>query len=119
MTLPLADITFSTDGDVVVASVRGEIDMSNAGEIGEAIGRRLSNEALAFVFDLSACEYVDSAGIQLIYELQEKLRNRGQDIRVVIAPGALISEALHLTDVPRAVGAAETVEAAVTSLRST
>jgi anti-sigma B factor antagonist len=119
VTLPLADITFSTDGDVVVASVRGEIDMSNAGDIGEAIGRKLSNEEHAFVFDLTACEYVDSAGIQLIYELQEKLRNRGQDIRVVIAPGALIGEALRLTDIPRVVGAADTVEAALTSLRST
>jgi anti-sigma B factor antagonist len=117
VTVPLADLTFSSDGDVVVASVRGEIDMSNAGEIGEAIGRQLSNEAHALVFDLTACEYLDSAAIHLIYELHTQLRNRGQDIRVVIAPGALIGEALRLADVPRAVGATETVEAALTSLR--
>jgi anti-anti-sigma factor len=119
MNVPLADLTFSSDGDLVVASVRGEIDMSNAGEIGEAIARRLSNEALALVFDLTACEYVDSAGIHLIYELHDRLRNRGQEIRVVIPPGALIGEALRLADVPRAVGAAETVEDAVASLRAT
>jgi anti-sigma B factor antagonist len=117
VTLPLADVSFSADGDIVVASLRGEIDMSNAGEIGEAIGRRLTNDNLALVLDLTEVEYVDSAGIHVIYDLHERLRNRGQDIRVVIAPGALIAEALRLADVPRAVGAAESVEAALVSLR--
>jgi anti-anti-sigma factor len=117
MTVPLADLVFSSDGDIVVASVRGEIDMSNASELGDAIGRRLTNEDLALIFDLGACEYLDSAGIQLIYELHERLRNRGQDVRIVIAPGAVIGEALRLADVPRVVGAEESVEAAVASVR--
>jgi anti-sigma B factor antagonist len=117
VTLPLADVSFSSDGDIVVASLRGEIDMSNAGEIGETIGRALTNDAMALVLDLTAVEYVDSAGIHVIYELHERLRTRGQDIRVVIAPDALIAEALRLADVPRAVGAEESVEAALISLR--
>lgn len=117
MMLPLADIGFESDGDVVVASVRGEVDMSNAGEIGEAIGRRVSNETHSLVIDLTSCEYLDSAGIHILYELQDRLRNRGQDIRVVVPTGAMIAEALRLADVPRAIGSAETVEAALVSLR--
>ena len=117
MTLPLADVAFSTDGDIVVASLRGEIDLSNAGEIGEAIGRRLTNDVLALVLDLTAVDYVDSAGIHVIYDLHERLRNRGQDMRVVIAPGAVIAAALRLANVPRAVGAEESVEAALGTLR--
>jgi len=35
--VPLADITFVTDGDIVVASVVGEIDMSNAPELSDAL----------------------------------------------------------------------------------
>jgi anti-anti-sigma factor len=117
MTVPLADLVLSSDGDVVIASVRGEIDISNASELGDAIGRRLTNEDLALIIDLGACEYLDSAGIHLIYELHERLRNRGQDVRVVIAPGAVIAEALRLADVPRTVGAEESVEAALASVR--
>jgi hypothetical protein len=45
------------------------------------------------------------------------LRNRGQQIRVVIPPDATIAEALRLADVPRAIGAADTVDAAIVSLR--
>jgi anti-sigma B factor antagonist len=115
--LPLADVSFSADGGVVVASLRGEIDLSNAGELAETIGRRLTNDVLALVLDLTAVEYVDSAGIHVIYDLHDRLRNRGQDLRVVIAPDALIAEALRLADVPRAIGAADSVEAALASLR--
>jgi anti-sigma B factor antagonist len=117
VTLPLADVSLSSDGDIVVASLRGEIDMSNAGELGETIGRALTNDVLALVLDLTAVEYVDSAGIHVIYGLHERLRAPGQDIRVVIAPGALIAEALRLADIPRAVGVADSVEAALVSLR--
>jgi anti-sigma B factor antagonist len=117
VTLPLADVSFSSDGNIVVASLRGEIDMSNAGELGDTIGRALTNDALALVLDLTGVEYLDSAGIHVIYELHERLRTRGQDIRVVIAPDALIGEALRLADVPRAVGVADSVEAALVSLR--
>jgi anti-sigma B factor antagonist len=117
VTLPLADVSFSSDGDIVVASLCGEIDMSNAGELGETIGRALTNDAMALVLDLTAVEYVDSAGIHVIYELHERLRTRGQEIRVVIAPDALIAEALRLADVLRAIGVAESVDAALVSLR--
>jgi anti-anti-sigma factor len=115
--LPLADIAFDKDGDVVVARIRGEVDMSNAGEIGDAIARRVSNETHSLVVDLTPCEYLDSAGIHVLYELQDRLRNRGQDLRVVVPDGATIAEALRLADVPRAIGAAESVDAALVSLR--
>jgi anti-anti-sigma factor len=117
VTLPLADVAFSNDGDVVIATVRGEVDMSNSGELGEAIGRRLSNDTHGLVVDLSSCDYLDSAGIHILYTLHDRLRDRGQDLRVVIPPEATIAEALRLADVPRAIGSAETVEAALASLR--
>jgi anti-sigma B factor antagonist len=117
VSVPLADVSFSADGDIVVAVVRGEIDMSNAGELGEAIARRLSNDAHGLVLDLSACEYLDSAGIHVLYELHDRLRTRGQGMRVVVPAEAPIGAALSLADVPRAIGTAESVEAALASLR--
>ena len=113
----LADLSIDLVDGIVVVQIVGEIDMSNAGELGDAIGRRLSNDALALVLDLTAVEYIDSAGIQVIYELHSQLGDRGQAIRVVIAPAALIGEALRLADVPRVVGVAESLEAALASVR--
>ena len=117
MNVPLADITFAIDDDIVVASVIGEIDMSNAPEFGDALATRLKNESRGLVLDLTACDYVDSAGIHVLYELHERLRNRGLDLRVVVGPGAAIGPTLEVADVLRVMGSADNVESAIASLR--
>jgi anti-sigma B factor antagonist len=108
-----ADVRFETIGRVIVARLEGEIDMSNAGEVGAAITGRVTSDAVAVVLDLGAVDYLDSAGIHVVFELRERLSRRGQEIRLVVPSGSPIATALHYADVPRAVGAAETVKAAI------
>jgi anti-sigma B factor antagonist len=114
--MPLADVHFEPIGEVVVAHLTGEIDMSNADEVGAALGGQTPAGVRALVLDLRELAYLDSAGIQLIYQLRNRLDHRGQQLRLVVAPGAPIAEALRIADVPRAIGALETVDAAVDSL---
>jgi anti-anti-sigma factor len=114
--MPLADLEFEVTDRVLVAHVDGEIDMSNADELGNAFSMRLTNDALGLVVDLRKVDYVDSAGIHLIYALRERLDNRGQELRLVVGPGAAISEALRIADVSRTVRAFETVDAARQSI---
>jgi anti-anti-sigma factor len=115
--VPLADVTFAIDDDVVVATVIGEIDMSNAPELSDALAGRLKNESRGLVVDLSACDYVDSAGIHVLYELRERLHNRGLDLRIVVGPDTAIAPALEVADVLRTMGSADNVKAAIASLR--
>jgi anti-anti-sigma factor len=115
--VPLADVTFTIDDDVVVASVIGEIDMSNAPDLADALAGRLKNESRGLVLDLTACDYVDSAGIHVLYELHERLRNRGLDLRIVVGTNAAVAPALEVADVLRAMGSADSVQAAIASLR--
>ena len=114
--MPLADLEFEITDRVVIAHVDGEIDMSNADELGNAFSVRLTNDALGLVVDLRKVDYVDSAGIHLLYALRERLDNRGQQLRLVFGPEAPISEALRIADVSRTVGAYETVDAARQSI---
>jgi anti-anti-sigma factor len=116
--VPLADLEFEVTDRVVIAHVDGEIDMSNADELGNAFSMRLTNDALGLVVDLLEVDYIDSAGIHLIYALRERLDNRGQQLKLVVAPEAAISEALRIADVSRTVEAFETVEAARQSITS-
>jgi anti-anti-sigma factor len=113
---PFADVRFDTIGRVVVARLEGEIDMSNAHELRAAITGRVSSDARALVLDLAAVEYLDSAGIHVVYELRERLQRRGQELRLVVAPDSPIAAALQYADVPRTVGAADTVQAAIADL---
>jgi anti-anti-sigma factor len=114
----LADLHFETEGGVVVAHVKGEIDMSNVTELETALERGVTNEAIGLVVDLAELRYIDSAGIYLVYELRERLKNRGQQLMLVVPPGSLVADALDLANVRSVVGSADTTEFAVRRLGS-
>jgi anti-anti-sigma factor len=114
---PIADVHFETIDRVVVARLEGEIDMSNATALGAAITARVPGDAAAVVLDLGAVDYVDSAGIHVVYELRERLKRRGQEIRLVVAPDSPIAATLRYADVPGTIGAAESVQDAIADLR--
>jgi anti-sigma B factor antagonist len=109
----LADVEFSEYERVVVARLTGEVDLSNADSIEAAIVEVTPNHALALILDVSALGYLDSAGIHLIYKLREKLRARGQSLRLVIPADSPANDALRLAGVSRNVDTAETLEAAI------
>ena len=114
--MALADLSVETVEQVVVARVDGEIDMSNASELGNTISRQVSNEAAALVLELSDVGYVDSAGIQVIYQLHERLQTRGQQLWLVVPAGSPIAYPLRLADIPGAIAVAETLDGALESL---
>lgn len=111
--MKLADIQFSDRERVVTARLTGEIDLSNADSIENAIAEATPNHALALILDVSALDYLDSAGIHLIYKLREKLRARGQTLRLVIPADSPANDALRLAGVSRNIETAESVDAAI------
>lgn len=111
--MKLADIQFSDRERVVIARLTGEIDLSNADSIESAIAEATPNHALALILDVGALDYLDSAGIHLIYKLREKLRARGQSLRLVIPPDSPANDALRLAGVSRNVDTTDSLEAAM------
>lgn len=113
---PLADVTFETLAGVVVAHVEGEVDMSNANDLGAAITARVPSDARGLVLDLAEVGYVDSAGIHVFFELRERLTRRGQEIRLALAADSPIAMSLEYAGVQRTLGAATTVRDAIGDL---
>ncbi|HEY2258945.1 MAG TPA: STAS domain-containing protein [Solirubrobacteraceae bacterium] len=111
--MALADVQFSRQGQAVIARMTGEIDLSNAGNIAGAIIDAMPNASLTLVLDLSAVDYLDSAGISLIYQLRESLRTRSQTLRLVVPSNSPASDALRLAGVLRHIETIETVAAAL------
>ncbi len=109
----IADLTFTERDGFEVARVVGEIDLSNAVALQDAIATRLGNLTLGLVLDLSSAEYMDSAGIRMIYQLRSRLRDRGLDLRLVIAEQSPIADALRLAGVSGQIASASTVDAAL------
>lgn len=108
----LANLHHKTVNSVVIAQVSGEIDMSNAGDLRVALSSITPNDALGLVLDLSEVEYVDSAGIHLIYRLRDSLRTRGQQLRLVIPPDSAVQQTLELAGIQPGAEIVETLEAA-------
>lgn len=109
----LAEVSYEEHGDVVVATMRGELDMSNAGDLLGALTDAVDNEAAGLVLEFSAVEYLDSSGIQLIYRLREALRRRGQWLRLVIPPESAVEDTLRLAGIERDGTVAVTLDAAL------
>jgi anti-sigma B factor antagonist len=109
----LADVEFSTHGKALVAQVSGEIDVSNATQLGGVLTDATGNELLALVLDLSAVDYLDSAGIQLIYRLEASLKTRGQTLWLVIPDGSPVRYSLRLAGLASHVEMLQSVEEAL------
>jgi anti-sigma B factor antagonist len=108
----LADVEFERTERAVVARVTGEVDLSNAASIGTAMVDSMPNDEHRLILDLSSVEYLDSAGIQLIYQLRERLHARGQTMALVIPSSSPSHDALRLAGLSQHVEMAETVEQA-------
>jgi len=94
MTPELARLSFESDGDVELAHLAGEVDASNVEELSETLLQRVSNKARAVVIDLTETSYIDSSGISLIFDAAARLRNRRQELRLVVAPRSFVAEVL-------------------------
>jgi anti-sigma B factor antagonist len=112
----LAEVQFDQRDQVVVSTVRGEVDLSNARQICDAVGEATPNTALGVVLDLSHVDYLDSAGIQLIYRLRENLRARGQKLMLAIPADSPVQDSLRLAGVTEYLPIAASVDAALAGL---
>lgn len=94
----IAGFDFHERDGVVVARVGGEIDSSNASELRLALSERLPSATNALVLDLSDVTYLDSSGIQLLFELGKRLGARRQMMRLVVPENAPMRRVLELSD---------------------
>lgn len=112
MTGQLAEVSFVDAGvDAIVAAVAGEIDGSNASELRRAVSERVPAAARSLVLDLSGTTYIDSTGVELLFELARRLSARRQAFAVVVPPGSNVRRVLELCDLSSVAVVAESREA--------
>lgn len=114
----LARVEFTARDDVVVARLSGEVDLSNATEVGDELTGGVPNSALGLVLDMTATDYLDSSGIHLVFELAERLRRRQQQLRVVVPAGAPIRRILRIVELGDSVPLDAGVDEAVEGIRA-
>jgi anti-anti-sigma factor len=114
--MSLSDLHITLARHALIARLSGEVDMSNAEEMGATVIGATPNEASGVVLDLSAVEYLDSAGIYVIFGMRASLQARGQSLILVIPPESPVHDALRLSGVDRPGETAETVDEALKTI---
>jgi anti-sigma B factor antagonist len=99
----LARLSLESHGDVELARVAGEVDASNVTDLSKRLLDAVSNRARALVIDLSETSYIDSSGISLIFDAAARLRNRRQELRLVVIPRSFVGEVLAAVSMERSV----------------
>lgn len=108
-----ADIAIERLGDWVVAHIGGELDMSNCSYVRDELTRSLPGEAEGMIVDIGDTLYLDSAAIELLFELARRLGRRRQELRIVMPDDSPLRRVLELTDVRAVAPVHPTVDAAV------
>ena len=115
----LADLDATDAGDgLVVARIRGDLDLSNLYSVHTALLEVLPNEAIGLVVDLAGVTFLDSSGVEALFRLQTSLAVRQQRFAVAIPPGATIRRALELSGVQGEMTLCGSVDEALDVLRA-
>lgn len=99
--------------EVRVVAVEGDVDISRAPVLRQELRRSVDNHDLGLVVDLSETRYLDSAGVNVLFELAEDLTERQLAFAVVVPEGGLVERVVMLVDLAsvaqlhRSVAAAE------------
>jgi anti-sigma B factor antagonist len=76
-------------GSWALAALPEEIDLANAGRVGEALRLALADGIRVLVIDMGATTFCDSLGVGVLVETWKRARANGVEIRVVVPPGRL------------------------------
>jgi anti-anti-sigma factor len=114
----LAELDLDDPADVRVAHLRGELDLSNAIDIADALSAAAEDGSLGLVVDMSGLRHLDSAGVRLLFDLRRRLGVRRQALALAVPPGARIRDVLEMAAVQETMPVAGSVEDAIASVRA-
>jgi anti-sigma B factor antagonist len=99
--------------EVPVARSRGDIDAANASRLREELAECMTPGANVLVLDLTDTAYVDSAGLDMLFRLSERLRQRRARLLLVIAAGSPLARLAKIVALENAVAIHATVKDAL------
>jgi anti-anti-sigma factor len=108
----MALLELKTDeGDALVrVSLSGELDISSAPALEEALGRIESGEPSLLLVDLRELEFMDSTGLRTLVSANQRARAQGRRLAIVRGPEQVdrifsvtrLDERLEIVDDPAA-----------------
>jgi stage II sporulation protein AA (anti-sigma F factor antagonist) len=93
-----ATVTVDHDGtDTATIALAGEIDMDNAREVETGILDAISNQLTGVTLDLSGIEYIDSAGLRVLFALGSRLDTLQIGLRLLVPERSPVRRVIDLS----------------------
>ncbi|HEY3903464.1 MAG TPA: STAS domain-containing protein [Streptosporangiaceae bacterium] len=90
-------VTTRPQGEYVVMSVQGEIDLYTVPKLQRELATALaSGDSIRLVVDLSAVDFCDSTGVNVLLAAHRQARERGGDLELA-APRPAVRKILQVT----------------------
>lgn len=89
-------VTTRSQGDHTVISVRGEIDLYTAPRLQSELTNALNGGHPRLIVDMSAVEFCDSTGINVLLSAHRSARENGGELQLA-GPGSATRKVLQVT----------------------
>lgn len=114
-----AGVELIRNGTVIVARMPVEVEISQAPSLRGQLMQAVENRDLGLVLDMTATEYLDSSGVNMLFELGELLGARQLRMAIVMPQGGLVERVVSIVDLGSAMPIHRDVESAVDEIRNT
>ena len=111
-------VTITEDDGQVVAALKGDIDIAEVDRVTTQVLAAMHNDVRAVVVDLSGVTYLDSTGIQMLFDLIRRFHSARQAVAVVVPVQSPLQTLLKITHVQEACPVAPSVADAFEAIGS-
>jgi len=101
-------------GELAVLAVTGSMDILTAPELADAVGKILTGQPSGLIIDLTAAEFLSSAGMSVLVNAHEAIAPYGS--LGVVADGPSTARPLRLVGLDQTLTIYPTIEAAVAAM---
>lgn len=102
---------------VAVTRLPVDVDAANAARLRDELAACVPVAGRDLVVDLAQTRYLDSAGIDMLFRLAQRLSERRAALRVVIPPDSMLVRLASVVGLQRAMPVYDSVEEAVAQAR--
>lgn len=88
---------------VPIVRINEDVDAANAATTQQQLADALDPDALSLILDLSETRYVDSAGIDMLLRLSDRLRHRRARLILVIPDTSPLKRLVTIVGMPEAI----------------
>jgi anti-anti-sigma factor len=92
-----ANVVVAPVDSTVRIDIGGEIDLENAETVEEQLSAAIPNETTQVTLGLGGLQYLDSAGLRVLFALAARLEVLQIELRVDVPPGSLTRRVLQLS----------------------